>query len=374
MAGVDITLTKDTYLQKLLLHAQYVRWLSASRCYCLTEEGEVDPQCDDCGGRGYLYKHQTVFDIFGENSPHCANRVKPINTPISEVVGVRRCSWNYNVVSNTETEIKIALAGPEQAYADPGQVIEVDYKYSIEKEYDGVVTYLAGGICVVPLPLIRFRDGQVVGDITDAIEVRNIDQAITYTPISFFRNQVFIDVSGGEPDPDDVIEVHAKYIDPFRFLLMNMQERIDYQDGFVLSQGDAKLTVPYNAYIGDGDIIVQLVGEQRGNQVLERADGTDDELWAFDVSRILRIDDASSNSYTFGTDFIIVEGNRIRWLSGGNSPSAKYSVQFLYHPAYKVFVNKPNVRTPENQKMPRHATLMIYDKINANYDLKVKDE
>lgn len=366
--SVDILLTRSSYEQKILAHSQYVRWLQAIKCYCLDETGEVDPNCDACRGRKYIYRVQNQISVIGENSPHCADRVYPINTPIDSVQAVRYCNDEYNIVKHDDKEIVISLANVTQRYADPGEQIEVEYTVDVSNDYDGVASYIANsGVVRVPLPPIRFRDGSVQGEITVVTEVKNVTQDITYTVTGFYKNEVFITV-GTEPDPGDVFNVIVKYVNPFSFLLQGVDEKINNEDGYVIQGGDAMLSVPYNYYIGDGDVIVQLVGEQRGDAVIEITTAGEDELPAFDVSQILKVVDDSSNTYVFNTDFILIKGNIIKWITA-NRPAEKYSIQFMYHPAFKIFRMKPNVRTPENQKLPRHAGLVIFDKINVNLDL-----
>lgn len=373
LGEIPVYLTRSRYETKVLRHSQYVRWLSASTCYCVDQTGAVDPQCTACRGRGYIFKHQTVFDVLGENSNHCANKVFPAFTPIKEVLRVVRREQEYIIRSFTDTMIELGLSvdNVDQAYPNIGEVISVDYRYDTEKHFEGEVTYQTPGICVVPIaPIFLKGGGQVLGDLTRIISCRNETKAEDYTVLSFSRNEVYIDVSEGEPDPDDVIKINAYYVDPYLFMLMGVSEKKVWTDPFVASQGDAVMTVMYNVFIGEGDLIVQLVGEQRASAVLDAlAVGVDAELPAFDVSRILRIDDASETVYVYGTDYILKRGNQIEWLAGGTKPTGKYSVQFLYHPTFRVFNVKPSVRTPENLYMPRKVSLQIYDKVNVNYRL-----
>lgn len=384
MSEIPVTLTRSRYENKIALHSQYVRWLQATTCFCVSQAGDVDPRCPACLGRGYIYKHQTVFDIFGENSPHCGQHVRPRLTPLVGVSNVVRHCEPYTIKSFSTSEIIIELANVRQAYPSPWQTISVDYQYSIEKEFSGEVEYKGAGICKVPLQpvFLKKSGGFVVGDILYVVTCNNVTKGINYTSlvVGINRDELYLVFANPsqEPDDGDVITAVVKYIDPFAFMLMGVSEKMRWADAYVITGGDAVMTVPYNVYIGDGDVIVQLIGEQRGSAVFSAhppvppapAASWYDELPAFDVSRVLFIRDSTNQIFTEYQDFVLKRGNQIHWLETATVvPTGNYTVSFLYHPAFKVFGTKPSVRTPENLRMPRKVNLSVFDKVNVNYDL-----
>lgn len=323
-----------------------------------------------------MLSHQTDFEVWNEDSPHCGNRVYPVGTPLTKVDRVTRLGcWNrdydINQVYTDSVEIGTNAGLPDL----PGQneSIAVDYTFSSENSYTGPATFTPGtDILTIPLTPIRTRENQlIVGDVTKVISIQNVTKAQAYTAKSIYKDEVYIDLTPGAPDPTDVWEVTVKYVNPIRFMLVHLSEKMKRQGSYIADEGDASMTVPYNCYMGVDDVIIQLVGEQRGQSNQRMTDTNEVELPSFDVTQVLNVEDGTGTVYVPGTDFVIRKGNRMVWITA-NKPADKFSVIYLYHPAFTIFNIKPTVRTPEDQRMPRRVTLKLFEKLNVNYDLHVQ--
>jgi hypothetical protein len=383
MAEIAIRLNKKRYLTKLNTHAQYIRWLRSTPCYCLDQAGNTDPACPSCLGRGRIFTHQTEFDVWVENSKHCDAKVYPTYVPIVRVDKVLRLScWQkpYAITNVFSDHIEIATTPELPVLPDKDEFIGVNYTYSVEQDYlAGPAAFIGGDVLSVPLPAtLTVEKESILGDITKVIGVaRNVTKSKDYDVKTFYKNELYIDLTPGAPATSDVWQVTLKYKNPHKLMLNNISEKERRMGAYIASEGEASMTAPYEYYFGDGDVVIQLVGEQRGSAVLVQSPIDNpvnpnqvfsQELPAFDVTKVLTIEDGTGAVYQPGVDFIVRGGNQLFWLTS-NRPVAKFSVTFLYHPAFTIFGTKPTVRTPENLKMPRRLMLKSFDKVNTNYDL-----
>jgi hypothetical protein len=65
--------------------------------------------------------------------------------------------------------------------------------------------------------------------------------------------------------------------------------------------------------------------------------------------------------YRKGADYILAGTNRIKWLCGdAPEPGEAYSIAYHICPTYKVVKSIPQVRTSENQRLPKKAVVKLY--------------
>ena len=371
MSEIPVRFTKNRYLYKIDLHSQYLRWLRSTPCYCINQLGSTDPNCPSCLGRGTIYSHQTDFEVWNERSPHCGEYVYPIKKPIVSVQSVtRRGGWDrrYDVLSHADDWVQLGVTPEMPSLPNQNEVIGVNYTYSTKKEWvKGPGRYIGGGVLVVDLPAVMtIETEQVRGDIIKPHTVYNATNDWNYAVKSWWKNEIYLNVTEDDPVPlsTDIWELDLSYIDPVKLMLNNISAKQRWEGAYIAQQGEAGITVPYEYYIGVGDLFVQLVGEQRGSSLLIQTENFEQVLPAFDVTKLLTIEDGTGTNYLPGTDYVIHAGNRLKWVTGGSKPSGTFSCTFLYHPAFRINNIAPTVRTPENLKMPRRANLEMFDKVN----------
>lgn len=371
--GIDIFLTQESYDTQIEKHGQYIRWLRAQPCFCTLDSGQVDPTCSKCKGRGKLFSYQTTAQVVSENSPHNLNEVDPKNDPIVSVEAVRYSNTTdeYTVDSFTDDEILISATATLPNLPEAHEALRVDYTYSLLATFTGSATYLDQGIFTASLPPVRTRNQEPIqGEIVSVTELKNTTKDIVYTVSATARNEMYVTFAdpSDEPAAGDTITLTCSYIDPVLGLLQGVTERMRSEDPFLITAGEALLTMPYPFYLGTNDLVTQLAGFQRGSTVVRRSFDDIDELPAFEIKDVVRVVDAV-REYTKDTDFVLWGRNQIKWI--GAKPDGAYSVMFLYHPTFSVLPSRPLVRSGENLRLPRRVGLTVYDKVSPRYDANV---
>jgi hypothetical protein len=61
--------------------------------------------------------------------------------------------------------------------------------------------------------------------------------------------------------------------------------------------------------------------------------------------------------YESGVDYIITGMNKIKWIGERPACGSAYSVRYIERPTYTVAKSLPQLRTSENQRLPRKALL-----------------
>jgi hypothetical protein len=90
------------------------------------------------------------------------------------------------------------------------------------------------------------------------------------------------------------------------------------------------------------------------------SDDADDVIFEYFVARIDKLE-TRAGEYREGVDFILVGTNRIHWI-GENKPEigAVMSISYQYRPTYRVAKNIPQLRTSEDQRIPRKVILKLF--------------
>jgi hypothetical protein len=178
-----------------------------------------------------------------------------------------------------------------------------------------------------------------------------------------FRTDLFL----LDEEPESEITAHdIEYIPPFVFALLNQE--LSKADTTVMmeKQGDAVLTFPYACDVAEGDVLTVLSGTITQKEVSKRIEGADDTIGAFFVQEVVSCI-GKDRDYIQGIDFILTGTNRIRWISEDSpEPGDIYSIIYKENPTYVVVKSIPQLRTSENQRMPRKAIV----KLNASYSDK----
>jgi hypothetical protein len=90
------------------------------------------------------------------------------------------------------------------------------------------------------------------------------------------------------------------------------------------------------------------------------SDDADDVIFEYFVARIDKLE-TRAGEYREGVDFILVGTNSIHWI-GETIPEigAFMSISYQYRPTYRVAKNIPQLRTSEDQRLPRKVILQSF--------------
>jgi hypothetical protein len=150
------------------------------------------------------------------------------------------------------------------------------------------------------------------------------------------------------------------YVPPFVFALLNQNLSKEDSEILIETKGDALLSFPYNCDVSEGDILTALSGTYTQKEVLNRVAGADDTIGAYFVTDIVSCIGVS-REYRAGDDFILVGTNYLHWLcEDAPEPGEAYSLTYRICPTYKVAKNIPQIRTSENQRLPKKAVLQLF--------------
>ncbi len=100
-------------------------------------------------------------------------------------------------------------------------------------------------------------------------------------------------------------------------------------------------------------------GAADSTNVVDDIIGYYDRIPEFYVSEVQSIETLAAE-YVKGTDYILFDRNRIKWI--GNTPVAGENmyVLFDFYPTYRVLREFPGVRSAENQRLPKRVAIKLF--------------
>jgi hypothetical protein len=378
---VVLNLGLENYEALLERHGQWVRWRTATKCPCAPQEtGEPNIHCKRCGGRGIIYGYQAkltvtetlMVDISGivEVSEEYADCELDFIYDYKRVIFKNAVKTGRYITLNSETPI-----------------VKGTYVYAVmTKETAARVSEAAceneGGGYYRVSGLRSCRDGidglyhTAPGDIIKIDKI--IDAAGVEYHIKEFRTDLFLlgdpvmpettePRENDDPSPAPPTEITepltaygVEYIPPFIFALLNQNLSKQDTETMIQNQGDAVVTFPYNCDVAESDVLTVLSGAVIEKDVVKRVSGTDDTLAAFFVQDVISCIGAD-REYKQGIDFILTGTNRIRWAcEDAPEPHENYSVSYKVNPTYVVIKEIPQLRTSENQRLPKKVVVKWY--------------
>lgn len=371
---VVLSLGKENYEALIDRHGQWTRWRVATKCTCVKKNSmQPDIHCNKCGGLGVVYGYQKnkivtttvmvtddtgiieidseytnsllvkVYDNSGvvyENADKVGNFIN-LNTISLPCKGV------YINVVMTETVLK-SLESAETDSIGCGY-----YRVKGLKSYKNSINGLYHS---APADIIS------IGTITDA-------NGRTYTAQELRQDCFYIErqtevVDGEETEvliAEPVTVNNVAYIPPFTFVLLN--QNISKSDAQVMQElnGDAVLTFPYNLDVSNDDVLTVLSGTYTQKSVQTKKQADYDVIPAYFVDKVTACF-GDEREYFSEIDFILVGTNRIKWICVDKPEDGEtYSITYKVYPTYKVVKAIPQIRTSENQRMPKKAIVKLYD-------------
>lgn len=376
---VVLQLGKANYEALIQRHGQWIRWRVARKCTCLQKNSQQpDIHCDKCKGLGYIYDIQkaaictetimtddeysarvsdefenaglvSITDAKGEkveaeksgkylllNKPY--GKAKPLYVVLSQdntkrIEGPLECKnigFNYFQIP----DLRVSKPGTDDLYhTAPCDILSIDkITDSDGKEYKAV----------------ELRNDQFfIETKTEEIEIENPETGEMETVIQPI------------PVKEPVTVRDVKYIEPFIFALLSQE--LSKQDQLALEQagGEAMLTFPYNCDVSNGDILTVLSGTYTQKDVLTRKKSKFDELPAYFIEDVVFCE--GEREFVKGVDFVLVGTNSLKWIcEDAPEEGENYSVIYKIFPTYIVVKAIPQIRTSENQRLPKKAAVKLF--------------
>ena len=341
-------------------HGQFVRWRKGEKSSDILSSGRINPNVSKTR---YRYTFQSV-------AKKVSIRLDLLQTGIAKfpeknIISVDRVYSQWRKLDDNIRSVKIwedyelvddflCFSGEKPKFGD---VLFADYSVSLIPEIERNLVQVNDNIFRLDEGYTDFNGVLVPGDIESVVSITNVTQDIDYTVSSFNRNWIIINTPPAPIDTGDIITSKVKYFYPFKMLILSQtgSETLDLW----LREINADCQCTYYDYldIAEGDIITPLLGNRINRYTFSYSGNDYDTIPEWHVKEIIRIHDSNIDY----TDYKLVngdsDGGRILW--GANRPSVgmNVSVEYKYHPTYKVLDTAPQFRSQENQFMPRKVAL-----------------
>lgn len=373
---VQLELGKENYEALIGRHGQWVRWRTAAKCPCVKENSmQPDIHCPKCGGLGVIYDcqkkavvSQTVMvrDISGiieldaefENCPltKCydnAGRIYEnatktgtfvmLNTPVLPVKGTYVTAVMVQDIMQTVESTTAESTG--------SGYYRVSGLRSSRMKTEGLFHTAPGDI--ESIEEVKDEEG-------NSYEIGEIRQDCIYVNPREVEDEETGETIEVAP-PETLIVKNVKYIPPFTFVILNQNLSKSDAQAMQENNGDAVLTFPYAYDVAIDDVITVLSGTYTLKSVLSKKEADYDVIPAYFVDEIVSCI-GKDREYIQGTDFILCGANYLKWLCNDCPEDGEgYSLTYKVFPTYKVVKSIPQIRTSENQRMPKKAVIKLYD-------------
>lgn len=376
---VVLSLGKDNYEALIERHGQWLRWRIAEKCSCVKPVTmQPDIHCPFCAGRGYTYtylknmisysivmlfnkdgilelentlqiKQAELIDIYDEKGRKYPTAKKNCNYIYLNTSNIPEKGTYFTIILRKKTTQILASATAEKN----------DMGYYTVPELLNSRTNIEGLYQTAPSDIIN------IGKITDAA-------GIEYTAKEFRLNQFRIEPTV-DPDTEEEIPItepvmveNVEYIPPFIFVLLSQNLNKGDAKAVEESNGDAVCSFPYECDVSNDDILTVLAGSYTQKDVICRSQIETDTIGAdfvYDIVSVKGIIEGEEVEYKQGTDFILVGTNKIKWLENAEiSPDVGEAYSITYHimPTYRVVKQIPQIRTSENQRLPKKVVVKLF--------------
>lgn len=359
MSGVNIYLNRENYEEQIIKHGSYVMWKASQACPCVDDESNSpDPNCELCGGSGYIYYDKTEFSVKRE-SIQIINNVGYVK--YGNILSIDRIyADDLFVIDYYGNQIIF------NKIIGKSQNIEIDYTYTnFIKQCNIEGIYKGHGIIEVPsLWFQSIRGSKISYELVNVSKMENLNTGgDILTFIDAFKNFILVDEIDTSASIGDKIMVDAEYIKPHLMLISGISEKMRRNSSYMLPEAEASLTVPNHIMINEGDIFTLSMSEQAFSLVKEFHKDVD-VLDHYDVSKILNVVDKNGVEYEDGVHFIQISRDKIKVLDS-IMLLGKYSIKYLYRVMFKAMSNLPSLRYGENQPMPRRIMLKQYSRTKS---------
>lgn len=379
---VVLSLGKENYEALIDRHGQWVRWRISTKCPCVDKNSQQpDLHCKKCGGLGFTYSYQKDRIVTQTVMVEDASGIieldgEFVDCPLVKVYdnsGVQYLNAKKRggfVILNSEIPPEKGTYVTAVMVENILKCIDIANCSKVGNGYFRVNGLREGKTSV---------DGvwhTVPGDIENIKKIVDAN-GVEYKAKEFRQDMFYIEPtrSGVEaPESDEARGIGqeipisepltafgVEYIPPFIFLLLNQNLNKTDEQFMKDLNGDAVLTFPYNCDVSNDDVITVLSGTYTQKNVVTKKGAEYDVIGAYFVDEIVSCV-GTEREYENGVDFILVGTNRLKWICDDCPDDGDaYSITYRVFPTYKVVKSIPQIRTSENQRMPKKAVVKLFD-------------
>ena len=399
---VVLTLGKANYEAMIERHGQWVRWRVAEKCPCVRQDTQQpDIHCERCGGLGVVYGCQKARTV--TKTALCTDDSGIVEIEDEEGAYELQCVYDQNgnaypdarklgryillggepskkgiyvTAVLTETILKTAESAECEAlgagyYRVPGlqssKKGEIDGLYHAapgDIEDIGSLTDAAGREWgFTELRQDTFLLGKAEAGAADAkAGEAKAGEAATWLAETAIAGESAAGDAATEDAPKGPLTARGvSYIPPFVFVLLNQNLSRTEEATMQELGGDAVVTFPYSYDVSNDDIITVLSGTYAQKSIITKRKAQYDVIPAYFVGEVASCS-GKDRDFAQGVDFLLAGTNYIKWISENRPADGEaYSITYRVFPTYKVVKAIPQIRTSENQRMPKKAVVKLYD-------------
>jgi hypothetical protein len=356
---IVLSLGKSNYESMLARHGQNVRWMVAKKCTCVLENNRVDPKCKKCNGSGEIYDYQKEFiDNIRIRIIHGVAELPMENIGCEIIRAYDNLGVDFTPIQMGQF---VEFENPKRNLIN-GETVDLIIKQATTNEIEeAALEHIGNGFYRVPNVLadrstLEGVDYRAPGDLIgiDAVFDRDGNEIDIFE----YRNDTVRLNDKGANHPLTAFGI--KFLKPYKFFVLSQNLNDEDEALLKLHQGDAVSTFQYKYKISEGDVITVLSGANTRKTIIKRRHADyDDILPDYFVSGVSYFAN-SQREFIEGADFIIVGANKIHWLCDPPIEGDNLSVTYEYYPTYRVHKSVPQLRTSEDQRIPRKAVLKLF--------------
>nr|DAW67038.1 MAG TPA: hypothetical protein [Herelleviridae sp.] len=362
---VQLELGKENYEALIERHGQWVRWRIASKCPCIkANTQQPDIHCKKCGGLGVLYGYQKQATVSQTVMVCNGSGIIELDGAFIDCLLTRCYDNTGNIYENAKKTGTFVMLNAEKLPSKGVYVtaimtaavlktVEHTQAESIGNGYYRVAGLRSSRTKTEGLYHTAPGDIESIGTISDT-------EGNTYEVGEIRQDYIFVK-NLPEVPPKTLLIEQVQYIPPFTFVILN--QNLSKSDAQVMqdNNGDAVLTFPYTFDVSADDVITVLSGTYTQKSIVPKKDAEYDVIPAYFVDEIVQCAGAE-REYTQGVDFILCGTNYLKWLCDDRPEDGEgYAITYKVYPTYKVVKTIPQIRTSENQRMPKKAVIKLYD-------------
>jgi len=365
---VVLNLNKGSYEALIERHGSWIRWRKAVKCPCTQKDTmQPNPRCPRCKGIGVFYSYQK--DLIVTETLGVIDNTGVLEVSEEYETALLDSVYDYDGKKYPATKhgiyISLETAPPKGMF-----LYVVMLQETLRHVRKALCENTGGGYYRIEGLQSRRAgiDGlyhTAPGDIQRIERVADANGLVL--EIGELRTDMFTVKPPPAPadgDPPEIVEpltaYGVEYIPPFILALQSQNLEKADEKTITELEGDAICSFPYNCDIGEDDTLTVLAGSFTKKDVINRVQGDFDVIDAYFVSDITSCT-GINRDYRKGVDFIIAGTNRIKWLCD-DAPAAgeAYSITYQICPTYKVIKAIPQIRTSENQRLPKKAVVKLH--------------
>ena len=374
---VVLSLGKDNYEALIERHGQWIRWRIAEKCSCVKGVSmQPDIHCPHCAGRGFTYTYLKNTISFTITMLYDGSGILNLDEDLKSAELLKLYDMKGNVYENAKkycnyiylnsekipskgTYFTAILRKPVTKKLESATAVNSNMGYYKIDELTNSKTNIEGLYQTAPSDIIS------IGKIKDSA---GIEYEATEFRLNQFRIEPTIDSQTGEEIPitEPVTVENVEYIPPFIFVLLSQNLNKGDAQAVEESNGDAVCSFPYECDISNDDILTVLAGTYTQKDIICRSKLDTDTIGAdfvYDIVSVKGIIESEEVEYKQGIDYILIGTNKIKWLENAeNSPDVGDAYSITYHimPTYRVVKQIPQIRTSENQRMPKKVVVKLF--------------